>query len=85
MSGAEVIAFLKSILILGIIGKERLEYWRLFFWTLSKFPSKLPLAVTLAIYGYHFRKVCELHVLPYAHGGIQHPVQLRAKLLVESE
>jgi hypothetical protein len=22
-----------------------------------------PLAITLAIYGHHFRKVCELHVL----------------------
>jgi len=66
MSLVEVIAFIKSIVLLGIIGKERQDYWKLFFWTLTRFPSKLPMAVTLTIYGYHFRKVCELRVLPYA-------------------
>lgn len=85
MSGAEVIAFLKSILILGIMGEERLEYWRLLLWTLSKFPSKLPLAVTLAIYGYHFRKVCELHVLPYEKNETHRPVIHPRELIAESE
>ncbi|MDA8434341.1 MAG: DUF4070 domain-containing protein [Nitrospiraceae bacterium] len=52
-------AFAKSILILGIVGKERFQYWRLLIWTLSRRPRLLPQAVTLAIYGYHFRKVFE--------------------------
>jgi len=32
-------------------------------WTLLRRPRLFPLAVTLSIYGYHFRRVCELHVL----------------------
>jgi len=49
-------AFLKSVLRLGIIGKERLHYWRLLFWTLFRRPKLVPLAVTYAIYGFHFRR-----------------------------
>lgn len=47
---------------LGLIGKERLHYWRLFFWTLFRYPRLLALAVSLAIYGYHFRKSFERHL-----------------------
>lgn len=53
-------AFLRSIVQLGIFGKERKEYWKLFWWSLFKRPSVFPLAITFAIYGYHFRKVSEL-------------------------
>ncbi len=42
---------------LGIIGKERYQYWKLFFWSLFRRPRLFPLAITLAIYGFHFRKV----------------------------
>jgi hypothetical protein len=58
-----LMALLRSIIRLGILGKERFHYWKLFFWTLFKRPRAMPLAVTLAIYGYHFRRVCELRVL----------------------
>jgi radical SAM superfamily enzyme YgiQ (UPF0313 family) len=58
-----VLAFLRSIYQLGIKGVERLHYWQLLFWTLFRRPKLFPLAVTFAIYGYHFRQVCELHVL----------------------
>lgn len=44
---------------LGIVGRERFEYWRLLGWTLCHRPAFLQLAVTLAIYGHHFRKCCE--------------------------
>jgi hypothetical protein len=33
------------------------------FRTLFKRPTAVPLAVTLSIYGYHFRRVCELRVV----------------------
>jgi hypothetical protein len=56
-------AFVRSIVRLGIVGKERLHYWRLLGWTLFRRPKLFPLAVTFAIYGHHFRKVCELHAL----------------------
>jgi radical SAM superfamily enzyme YgiQ (UPF0313 family) len=55
-------AFLRSIVRLGVVGRERVEYWKLLAWTLVRRPRALPLAVTLAIYGYHFRMICELHV-----------------------
>ncbi|GIV63132.1 MAG: B12-binding domain-containing radical SAM protein [Bellilinea sp.] len=55
----EVYAFFASMWRLGVLGRERGEYWRLFFWTLWKFPRKFALAITFAIYGYHFRRVFE--------------------------
>ena len=50
------LAFVHSSLRLGIIGRERFHYWRLLAWTLFHRPRHMPLAVTLAIYGHHFRK-----------------------------
>ena len=55
-------AFLRSIIRLGIMGKERVEYWKLVLWALFRRPKMFPLAVTLAVYGYHFRRICELHI-----------------------
>jgi radical SAM superfamily enzyme YgiQ (UPF0313 family) len=60
----EILAFFRSIYWLGIRGKERIEYWRLFFWALFKEPAKFPLAITFSIYGFHFTKVFEQHILP---------------------
>jgi radical SAM superfamily enzyme YgiQ (UPF0313 family) len=50
-------AFLKSILFLGVIEKQRVYYWKLFFWSLFRCPQLFPLAMTFAIYGFHFRKI----------------------------
>jgi radical SAM superfamily enzyme YgiQ (UPF0313 family) len=58
-----ILAFLRSIYRLGILGEERSHYWKLLFWTLFRRPQLFSLAVTFAIYGYHFRRVCELHIL----------------------
>ena len=55
-------AFFRSTYQLGIRGKERAHYWALLFWALFRRPKLFPLAVTLAIYGFHFRQVTELHV-----------------------
>jgi len=52
-------AFIRSIIVLGIVGKERCHYWRLLLWTVFTRPRLLPQAVTLSIYGFHFRKVFE--------------------------
>jgi radical SAM superfamily enzyme YgiQ (UPF0313 family) len=52
----------RSIYQLGIRGVERVHYWRLFFWTLFQRPRLFPLAITLAIMGFHFRQVAALHV-----------------------
>lgn len=52
-------AFFKSIVYLGIMGKERVYYWKLFLWSLFRRPRLFPLAITLSIYGFHFRKIYE--------------------------
>ncbi len=54
------LAFFRTSIRIGIFGKERIQYWNLVVWTLCRCPKLLPLAVTLAIHGYHFRKVCKL-------------------------
>ncbi|MCK4824087.1 B12-binding domain-containing radical SAM protein [bacterium] len=51
-----IFAFMKSVIKLGVLGKERFHYWKLLFWTVFVRPKMFPLAVTLSIYGYHFRK-----------------------------
>jgi radical SAM superfamily enzyme YgiQ (UPF0313 family) len=51
------LAFFRSGLRLGVFGIERFHYWRILFWTLFHRPRLLTLAITFAIYGYHFRKV----------------------------
>jgi len=58
----QILAFARSVGRLGIVGRERTEYWKLLVWTLFHRPRAFPLAVTLAIYGYHFRKTCEFHL-----------------------
>ncbi|MGD8629005.1 MAG: DUF4070 domain-containing protein [bacterium] len=58
-----VLAFIRSIGRLGIVGKERAQYWHLLWWTLFRCPRSFRLAMALAVYAYHLRRVCELHVL----------------------
>jgi len=57
-----ILAFWRSIYRLGVRGVERVQYWRLFFWTLFRRPQLFPLAITFTIIGFHFRQVAELHV-----------------------
>jgi radical SAM superfamily enzyme YgiQ (UPF0313 family) len=58
-----LLAFFRSSIRLGVFGKERFQYWKLLLGTLRKRPQLLPLAITFAIYGHLFRKVCEMHLL----------------------
>ncbi|TCX51628.1 B12-binding domain-containing radical SAM protein [Dehalobacter sp. 14DCB1] len=53
----QILAFVRSVFRLGIIGRERRYYWKLIIWSLRKRRKVFPLAVTLSIYGFHFRKV----------------------------
>jgi radical SAM superfamily enzyme YgiQ (UPF0313 family) len=59
---SEIMAFFRSVYLLGMKGVERVQYWRLFFWTLFRKPALFPLAITLSIYGFHFRTMVESHV-----------------------
>ena len=56
----QVKALFRSIGRLGIAGKERLQFWKLLVWTLFRRPRLFPQAITLSIYGYHFRRLFEM-------------------------
>ncbi|MGC9316254.1 MAG: B12-binding domain-containing radical SAM protein, partial [bacterium] len=53
-------ALVKSFWVIGVIGKGRTHYWRLLFWSMFRCPRSIPIAVTLAIYGFHFRKIYQV-------------------------
>jgi radical SAM superfamily enzyme YgiQ (UPF0313 family) len=59
----EIRAFFRSIWVLGIKSADRRYYWDLIGWTLLRRPELLPLAVTMAIYGHHFRMITEKNIL----------------------
>ena len=50
-------ALLRSIVILGFVDNGRKHFWKLFFWSLFKKPKVFPLAITYAVFGFHYRKV----------------------------
>lgn len=52
-----VLALFRSSIRLGILGKERIHYWKILSWTIFRRPELFPLVVTFAIYGHHFRKI----------------------------
>jgi hypothetical protein len=56
------LSFFRSAFRLGVLGKERFRYWQLMLWTLICKPRLIPVAMTLSIYGYHYRKICELYI-----------------------
>jgi radical SAM superfamily enzyme YgiQ (UPF0313 family) len=60
---SHILALVRSFYRLGLVGQGRLHYWKLLFWTQFRRPRLIPEAVILAIYGYHFRKVCERRVM----------------------
>jgi len=58
---ADIRALVASTVVLGLVGKERFQYWKLFLWSLFTRPRLFPLAITFSIYGHHFRKILEVH------------------------
>lgn len=58
-----ILALFRSGIRLGVLGKERFHYWRLLAWTMFHRRRLLPLAVTLTIYGHHFRKTCGMQAM----------------------
>lgn len=57
----EYVTFARTVLRLGVLGRERFQYWRLLLWALVR-RRPLSLAVTLAVYGHHFRRVSRKHL-----------------------
>ncbi len=54
-----VAALLRSLWVLGVAHRGRRAYWHLLASTLMRRPAHFSLAVTLAIYGHHFRMVAK--------------------------
>jgi radical SAM superfamily enzyme YgiQ (UPF0313 family) len=54
-----IMAFARSVVRIGVLGRERFQYWHLLAWTLLHRPTLFARAVTLAISGHHFRRVFE--------------------------
>lgn len=52
-----ILALFRSIYKLGVLGEERIYYWKLFIWTLFRKPQLFSLAILFAIYGFHFKKI----------------------------
>jgi len=52
-----ILALFRSSIRLGILGKERIQYWKILSWTIFRRPELFPLVITFAIYGHHFRKI----------------------------
>jgi len=59
LSRSDLGALLKSMWLIGIVSRGRRQYWRFYLSTLTRHPTQFTLAMTLAIYGHHFRRVAE--------------------------
>jgi radical SAM superfamily enzyme YgiQ (UPF0313 family) len=59
LSYRDIKALIKSFWILGVLEEGKRYYWKLVFLSLFKYPRKFHLAVTMAIYGFHFRRIAE--------------------------
>jgi radical SAM superfamily enzyme YgiQ (UPF0313 family) len=57
LSAADLLAFLKSLWVLGLRSAGRRQYWSLFWTTLLAQPRKFRAAMELSILGHHFRSV----------------------------
>ena len=56
------LSIFRSAFRLGILGRERFHYWQLILWTLVCKPRLISVAITLSIYGYHYRRICERYI-----------------------
>ncbi len=61
----EILAFFKTLFVLGITGKERPYYWRMIFWSIFYKRQVFRQVITYSIYGYHFRKMMYKYLRHY--------------------
>jgi len=47
---------------MGMNLKEGKYYWNLIWWTIRNDIKKFPMAITLIIYGYHFRTITDKNI-----------------------
>ena len=59
LSRDQLMAFVRSLWLLGVVWKFRKFYWKLLLFSLFRYPRVFPQAVIFAIYGYHFQRLSE--------------------------
>jgi len=57
LTATEIKAFLRLLWKIGILENGRKHFWKLFAFSLFKHPRKFPVAMTLSVYGFHFRRI----------------------------
>jgi radical SAM superfamily enzyme YgiQ (UPF0313 family) len=57
LSIQQIRPLVRSFWVLGVLDRARIYYWKFVIYSLFRFPKKFDLAVTMAIYGFHFRSV----------------------------
>jgi radical SAM superfamily enzyme YgiQ (UPF0313 family) len=58
----DILSLIKTVWYMGVTGSDRFEYWGLVWWVLTRMPSNFAIAITLTVFGYHFRQVAKLHL-----------------------
>ena len=53
----EIKAFIKLLWLIGILEEGRKYFWQTLVYSFFKYPKKFSLAMTLVVYGYHFRRI----------------------------
>jgi hypothetical protein len=59
--GSGVAAFIRLIVKLGVLDRERKEFWRFLGRSIRNHRDQLPVSMRLAAMGYHFRKLSDAY------------------------
>lgn len=62
LNSSQLRGFFRSMWFLGVRENGRRYYWKFFASTLLRHPRFFPLSMSLAVYGFHFRKVIEKYI-----------------------
>jgi len=57
VSLADLVTLVRLTWALGIRERGKRYFWKLFFLSLFRYPQRFPLAMTMAVYGFHFRQI----------------------------
>lgn len=55
----EIKAFIRLLWKIGVREKGKKYFWKMFFYSILKYPKKFSTAMTFAVYGFHFRRIAE--------------------------
>jgi len=57
LSLSEIKAFVKLLWLIGVLDKGKRHFWQTLIYSFFRYPKKFSLAMTLTVYGYHFRRI----------------------------